>query len=97
MSLGIIGEERDHTITLFNGYCICIEFEGGMYFESTRYHADSRQIRLYNEKKELLSELVEDNPHKGEDKTRVKEHLKKLGYPKPNAYKHDPNKINLLL
>lgn len=93
---GRIGEEGNQTITLLNDYVISIEYEGGPYFNGTRYHAEQRRIRLYNDKKELLSELVEKNPHQGEHLTRVKEHLKKLGYPKPNTYKYDPNKIDLL-
>ena len=98
MSVGVIGEEREHTITLINDFTISIEFDGGDgYWDSSRYYADQRRIRLYNDKKELLSELVEKNPHQGEHETRVKEHLKKLGYPKPNTYKYDPNKIDLLL
>lgn len=98
MSVGLLGEEKSNTITLLNGFTISIEFdEGKSCWTSTRYHADSRHICLYDNKNELLAELVEDNPHKGEDKTRLKEHFKKLGYDKPNEYKQDPNKIDILL
>lgn len=96
MSEDIIGEEGAQNITLLNGYLISIEYEGGPYFNCTRYHSDHRIIRLYNDKNELVSELVEENPHQGEHETRVKEHLKKLGYPKPNTYKYDPNKIDII-
>lgn len=78
MREGTLGEEKEHTITLMNGYVISIDFDYDGFWDSTRYHADFRRIRLYDNKKELISTLVEENPHKGEDKTRVKEFLKNL-------------------
>ena len=93
MSVGIIGEEGAQDITLLNGYLISIEYEGGPYFNCTRYHSDHRIIRLYNDKNELVSELVEENPHQGEHETRVKEHLKKLGYPKSDEGSRDSDVI----
>ena len=95
MILGTIGEEVSHTTILINGFTISIQFgENDTYWSSTRYHADSRHIKLYNDKKELLVELKEKNPHKGEDETRVKEFLKKLGYPKQD---NDIRWSNILL
>lgn len=97
MVIHTLGEEREHTISFINDFTIDIEFDGGDgYWDSSRYYAEQRRIRLYNDKKELIAELVEKNPHQMEHETRVKEHLKKLGYPKPNTYESDPNKIDVI-
>lgn len=79
MKEGTLGEEKEHTITLLNGYSISVDYKNSGYALSrTRYTGECRCIKLYDDKKELVSTLVEENPHKGEDKTRVKEFLKNL-------------------
>lgn len=79
MREGTLGEEKEHTITLMNGFSISVDYKNkGYALSRTRYTGECRHINLYDDKKELLSTLVEENPHKDEHKTRVREFLKKL-------------------
>lgn len=74
MSVMIEGIEGDHTLPLFDGYSITIEwgdsrkeFDG----RNQNYWATYRRVRLYDDKGELVAEMVEENPFKKDVKFNI--------------------------
>lgn len=67
MSVMIAGTERDHNLPLFDGYAITIEWGNSLkQFDgfSDNYRATYRRVRLYDDKGELVAEMIEENPFK---------------------------------
>lgn len=67
MSVMIAGTEEDHIMPLFDGYSITIEWGNNLkQFDgfSDNYSAAYRRVRLYDDKGELVAEMIEENPFK---------------------------------
>ena len=65
MSVMIAGTEEDHVMPLFDGYSITIEWgDSRKQFTGFKnnYSATYRRVRLYDDKGELVAEMIEENP-----------------------------------
>ena len=74
MSVMIEGTEGDHTLPLFDGYFITIEWGNNLKkFDgfSDNFRASYRRVRLYDEKGELVAEMIEENPFKQDVKFNI--------------------------
>lgn len=65
--LSVIGDETEDLINLPNGMIIIIDYGDknlDAFGVSGRYISKHRRVRLFDTKEQLISELIEDNPHK---------------------------------
>ncbi len=63
----LIGDVVDEEIILPNGMVIKIEYgdkDLGAFGIGSRYTAKHRRVQLFDKKQKLISELIEENPHK---------------------------------
>lgn len=76
MELYYFGEEESCRLQLCNGFTVMIDYGGSdKDFDSSKnnYNAIYRRVRLFNDKQELLSELVEENPCGRQEFERVQD------------------------
>lgn len=74
MELYYFGEEESCRLQLCNGFTVMIDYGGSdKDFDSSKnnYNAIYRRVRLYDDKGELVAEMVEENPFKKDVKFNI--------------------------
>jgi len=65
--LSLIGDETEDIINLPNGMVIKIDYgdnDLNSFGVRGRYTSKHRRVRLFDKKEKVITELIEDNPHK---------------------------------